>query len=85
MDAYNREQRGKREILAHLLENYNGGRKKSFFCPAVNLLELSELRETVERLPAADVFRNIAGRRNTELKLRKKTGRRENDSGNLQR
>lgn len=88
IDAYNREQAEKRQILNHLLENYNDGRKKNFFCVAVNLLELPELREAMEQLGAADelpgkekskyaaeVLQKIADRRNIELKLRKKTGR----------
>lgn len=43
--AYNREQAEKVQILNQLLEHYNDGRRKTFFCLAVNLLELSELRE----------------------------------------
>lgn len=88
IDAYNREQTEKKRILNDLLTNYNDGRKKAFFCVAVNLLELPELQEAMERLSAADdlpikekskyaadVFQKIADRRNVELKLRKKTGR----------
>ena len=88
IDAYNHEQTEKKQILNDLLENYNDGRKKTFFCVAVNLLELPELREAMEQLGAADelpikekskyaadVFQKIADRRNVELKLRKKTGR----------
>lgn len=86
--AYNREQTEKKRILNHLLEHYNDGRKKNFFCVAVNLLELPELREALEQLSAAEelpikekskyaaeVFQRVAERRNVELKLRKKTGR----------
>ena len=74
IDAYNREQTEKKLILNDLLANYNDGRKKAFFCAAVNLLELSELREGLEQLSAADelsvkekskyasdVFQKIAG------------------------
>lgn len=88
IDAYNHEQTEKKQILNDLLENYDDGRKKTFFCVAVNLLELPELREAMEQLGAADelpikgkskyaadVFQKIADRRNVELKLRKKTGR----------
>lgn len=88
ISAYNCEQVEKRKILNDLLENYNDGRKKAFFCIAVNLLELSELQEAMEQLRtageqplkekgryAADVFQKIADRRNVELKLRKKNGK----------
>lgn len=85
---YDLEQQEKVQILSYLLSNYNDGRRKNFFCVAVNLLELPELREVVaelrsnEKLPslpikerssyAAEVVRNIADRRNVALKLIKK-------------
>lgn len=85
---YNLEQQEKAEILNYMLSNYNDGRRKNFFCVAVNLLELSELREAIDQIRAnnefpslpikaqcsyaADVFQEIAGRRNVELKLLKK-------------
>ena len=52
IDAYNREQTEKKQILNNLLEHYNDGRKKAFFCVAVNLLDLPELREAMEQLIA---------------------------------
>lgn len=42
---YNLEQQEKTQILSYLLSNYNDGRRKNFFCVAVNLLELSEIQE----------------------------------------
>ena len=85
---YNLEQQEKVHILNYLLSNYNDGRRKNFFCVAVNLLELSELQEAIDQIRAcdeipllpikaqcsyvADVFQKIAGRRNIELKLIKK-------------
>ena len=86
--AYHCEQREKIEILEYLLTNYNGGRKKSMFCLAVNLMGLSDLREGVkqiqqmngsEKLPikeksayAAKILQSIAKQRNIKLKLNKK-------------
>ena len=49
-EAYQREQKEKTDILSWLLENYNDGRKKSFFCLAVNLLELQELRRIRQQI-----------------------------------
>lgn len=88
IEQYNLEQREKIQILSWLLSNYNDGRRKTFFCVAVNLLELSELREAVERirsnhelsaLPvkeqcryAAETLQEIADRRKVELKLIRK-------------
>lgn len=87
-DAYNAEQREKVEILRFLLENFNSGRRKSFFCAAVNLLELRDLREAVqplaadpavEQMPlkeksayAASLLQQAADRRDIDLRLRRK-------------
>ncbi len=88
MDAYNDEQSGKSEILKLLLSEYNDGRKKTFFCVAVNLLELKDIKEIMgqlsviegkERLSvkeraayAEKLFKETASKQNVELKLRKK-------------
>ena len=40
----------KLEILEFLLKRYNDGRRKSFFCLAVNLLDLEDLKTVVEHL-----------------------------------
>lgn len=88
IEQYNLEQQEKIQILSHLLSNYNDGRRKNFFCVAVNLLELSEVQEAINQLQAnnglsslpikeqcsyvADVFQKIADRRNIKLKLIKK-------------
>lgn len=50
MEAYNSEQMQKLEILKLLLEGYNDGRRKSFFCLAVNLLDLEDLKTVMEHL-----------------------------------
>ena len=68
--------------------NYNDGRRKNFFCVAVNLLELSELQEAMKQIQQndelsvlsvkeqcsyiVDILQKIADRRNIELKLIKK-------------
>lgn len=85
---YNFEQQEKVRLLSFLLSNYNDGRRKNFLCVAVNLLELSEIEEAIRRIQsrdglsalplkeqcayAAEVFREIAGRRHIELKLNRK-------------
>ena len=50
VEQYNLQQREKMQILSHLLANYNDGRRKNFFCVAVNLLELSELQEAMKQI-----------------------------------
>ncbi len=74
--------------LSYLLSNYNDGRRKNFFCVAVNLLELSEIQEAIKQIQAnkelpslplkeqclyvTEVFQKIADGRNVKLKLFKK-------------
>lgn len=88
IEQYNHEQQEKAQILSYLLSNYNDGRRKTFFCVAVNLLELSELQEAIKQIQennelpllpfkaqclyVAEVFQKIAERRNIKLKLIKK-------------
>ncbi len=50
VEAYRAEQEEKIRILAFLLENYNDGRKKNFFCVAVNLLELEDLKSVMQEI-----------------------------------
>lgn len=85
---YNLEQQEKIRILSHLLASYNDGRRKTFFCAAVNLLELSDLQRAISELQsngdlaslplkersayAAGVIQKIADERNVTLKLIKK-------------
>lgn len=88
IEQYNQEQREKVQILSHLLSNYNDGRRKTLFCVAVNLLELPDLQEVMEKVRAnADLpalpfkeqcayvstqLQETAGRKNIELKLIRK-------------
>ncbi len=86
IEAYNREQREKREILDFLLAGFNDGRRKTLFCQAVNLLDLPELRQAVDCLradaqgldtreaaaTAARILEAAARERGISLKLRRK-------------
>ena len=85
---YNSELEEKADILQHLLANYNDGRRKGFFCIAVNLLELKEIKDVVEQITiktssdslsikekaaiAAGLFQSMAEQRSIVLKLIKK-------------
>jgi hypothetical protein len=44
IETYKAELNAKVQILEDLLKNYDAGRRKSFFCLAVNLIELSDLK-----------------------------------------
>ena len=87
LDAYITEQNEKVELLWDLLDNYNDGRQKNFFCIAVNLLELQDIKDIIAQIHnetkpddsgkekskiAVRLFRAIADEKNIMLKLRKK-------------
>lgn len=86
IDAYKLELDEKIVILEQLLRDYDDGRRKGFFCIAVNLLELEDLRyvgkqiksevrpETTLKEKAATavrMLRELAEQRSILLKLRK--------------
>lgn len=56
---YNNEQLEKIEILNTLLNQYNDGRKKTFYCVAVNILDLSELRELMSQISQEKTFETL--------------------------
>lgn len=84
--AYREEQLEKQAVLTELLNHYNDGRRKSFYCVAVNLLDVDSLRIVMGQLAAlppdlsvqeraaraSGLFKALAGQSNMELKLRKK-------------
>lgn len=74
------------EVLRFLLKHYNDGRRKSFFCLAVNLLELEDIQIVVEQIAkkikpddtikeqaalAVRLFKEMAEKQNIDLKLKK--------------
>jgi len=86
LSAYEAELNEKVAILEKLLESYNDGRKKSFYCLAVNLLDLEDIKAVVENIDkeaeseatlkekaviATRLFNEIADLRGISLKLRK--------------
>ena len=50
IESYIEELDEKVKILEFLIENYNDGRSKNFYCIAVNLLELGELRKIMKEI-----------------------------------
>ncbi|MCL2109160.1 MAG: DUF3795 domain-containing protein [Oscillospiraceae bacterium] len=75
IETYKAELNEKIEILQELLENYDDGRRKSFFCTAVNLLELEDVKSVMERVSdtksAVAAFNEMVELRGISLKLRK--------------
>ena len=88
--AYLAELDEKIRILQFLLDGFNDGRKKSFYCAAMCFLDLEEIRTVMAELTAredvdgmerkeraavaADLFRRMAAQRGVELKLRRRPG-----------
>lgn len=52
LDEYKSELDEKIEILTDLLDHYNDGRHKSFYCLAVNLLDLEDVKEAMGKIRA---------------------------------
>ena len=86
ISIYTAELNTKIQILEELLANYNDGRRKGFFCLAVNLLDLADINSIVEQLKnevtaeatakekavtAARLFQVAADKKGIVLKLRK--------------
>jgi len=87
IDSYIAEQTEKVGSLSELLKSYNDGRRKTFFCLAVNLLELHDIKTVMTRIEseidkatdlkerataAVRMFEEIAEERGISLKKRKK-------------
>lgn len=85
--AYQSELVEKTDILMKLLKLYNSGKQKTFFCLAVNLLELQDIKSVMKQIAdethaeatiqekatlAVNLFREMAASREITLKLKKK-------------
>jgi hypothetical protein len=75
INAYIAEQNEKIDILSVLLRDYNDGRRKTFFCLAVNLLELEDIKAVMENIKKDTdtkavvlLFEETAERRGVSLK-----------------
>lgn len=83
---YHAELEEKAIVLKYLLKNYNDGRRKTFFCLAINLLEITDIQTIVKQieseiledtpvkqkaLAAVRCFENFAKQKKITLKLNK--------------
>ncbi|MEL7658713.1 MAG: DUF3795 domain-containing protein, partial [Bacillota bacterium] len=87
IELYIAELKEKMDILEYLLENFNDGKSKNFYCIVVNLLDLDALRrimkEITDHISNQDIplthktdkiksmLQEEASKNNIELKLRK--------------
>lgn len=60
VEAYRAEQKEKICILKWLLQNCNDGRKKTFYCLAVNLLEVEDVRKVMEQAKSDEKFGELS-------------------------
>jgi len=65
-ENYKAELDDKTKILGNLIDNYNDGRRKNFFCIAVNLLELNELKDSMTDIEA-QTRSNVSVKEKSEL------------------
>ena len=59
IEQYKLEMIKKADILKYLLANYNSGRQKSFFCIAVNLLDLQDVETIIKQINAQTTSNNL--------------------------
>jgi hypothetical protein len=84
LNEFKKEINRKVEILELLLKNYNDGKRKSFYCLAVNLIDLNDLEKIVEQIEnetnlkgkekilfIVELIKTIAQKREISLELRK--------------
>lgn len=85
IENYRTEQRVKKGILNRLLNEYDNGRRDVFFCLAVNLMDVDDLREVLDEADKStrdmnlteksdfmkDALNECAGMRNISLNLRR--------------
>lgn len=90
IDKYHVKLEQKLQILKYLLDNYNDGRRKTFFCLAVYLLDLSDSENVVQQIKeqiapvmtveekssvAVKCFEAVAKEKGITLKMNKKTSK----------
>ena len=91
IEFYKCELAEKIDILNYLLANFNDGRRKSFFCIAVNLLPLQDVKSVMKQIAvetessnltikekaalASNLFKAAAANQNIILKYNKKSSK----------
>jgi hypothetical protein len=66
IEEFVQRERQKQELLRNLIDNYNDGRSRSFYCTACQLLPLEKLKETVTQT-GAGINENADAKENTKL------------------
>ncbi len=68
MDNYVSILKLKEGVLAYLLDNYNDGRRKSFYCLTVNLLDIDDIRSIIDEFESGDILEMSAKQKADMLK-----------------
>jgi hypothetical protein len=71
IDSYKAELDEKTAILAELLQNYDDGRRKSFFCNTINLLDLDSIRSVMRQLADAAGTEGVSGKASSNKEVQK--------------
>jgi len=58
LENYLKNLKEKQEILLHLIENYNDGRSKGFYCIAIDILPLTALNDIMENIENNERLKN---------------------------
>lgn len=59
LDNYKAELNVKMNFLAYLLDQYNDGQRKNYYCNALNLLSIEDIRETMTYINTEISMQNI--------------------------
>ncbi len=85
VDEFEKEQKAREKILAEMLQEFNEGRSKNYYCLAATVLEVDELKDALDKARSDSkgldvkkkskvlhsILDNLAERKNYCLKLRK--------------
>jgi len=78
IEVYRAELDKKMTVLERLLSEHNDGRRKSFYCLAVNLLDLDDIEDVMESIDdnanpksVVRLFEELSERKSISLKKRK--------------
>lgn len=69
VEQFMRNQNVREEILKGMLDNFNEGRSKSYYCIAVTIMEIEELEEAVRRAKKDFIGLDIKGKSKTLHKI----------------
>lgn len=70
IDSYYKIQRVRMDLLVRMLDAFNDGRSKSFYCISAALLSIIDLESALEKAETAARARNIEDRKERAMNLK---------------